>query len=198
MSKAERPVLSAFLDASVLYPSLIRNLLMHLAVAGIVRATWSDEVHREWMANLAASRPDILPKRLERTLQLMKTALPDANVSGHEPLIPTLTLPDPDDRHVLAAAIVGQVEVIVTWNLRHFPAAMVQPHGLEALSPDALVVHLLTQAPTQTRAALEALRVSLRRPPYTLETLLSRLEQVGLVRAVAELRREPPPYTNSD
>lgn len=82
-------------------------------------------------------------------------------------LIPAPTLPDPDDRHVLAAAIAGEAELTVTWNLRDFPVDRMQERGLEVVSPDDLVSRLIQEAPEVTRTAIEALRLSLRRPVYT-------------------------------
>jgi hypothetical protein len=96
-----------FYDANVLYPAELRNLLMHLALVGVFRAKWSADVHEEWMSSLLANRPDLTRKKLERTRQLMDKAAPDALVTGYEHLIPGLVLPDPKDRHVLAAAIRG-------------------------------------------------------------------------------------------
>ena len=95
----------AFFDANVLYPSGLRNFLMHLALTGIFRAHWSQEVHDEWIRNLLRNRPDITRDKLERTRRLMDQAAPDALVTGYESLIDSLELPDRDDRHVLAAAI---------------------------------------------------------------------------------------------
>lgn len=115
----------------------------------------------------------------------MDAAVPDAQVEGDQSLIETLTLPDPDDRHVLAAALSGEVDVIVTWNLRHFPEALLPP-SLEAITPDELVCRLLKLAGPDTRRAMETLRISLKNPTYSWPGLLDRFSQVGLVQT-AEL-----------
>ncbi|GHF53904.1 putative nucleic acid-binding protein [Deinococcus metalli] len=182
-----RPLV-ALLDASVLYPSLTRNLLMHLGTAGIIAARWSDAIHDEWMTNLLADRPDLTPERLQRTLGLMRQALPDATVQADEAVTTRLVLPDPGDRHVLAASLGAGADVLVTWNLRHFPAAVLEPHGLEAVTPDELVSRHLDAAAVETRAAVEALRQSLRRPPYSWTALVDRLEAVGLTATAHRLR----------
>jgi PIN domain len=179
-------LLTALYDASVLYPSLTRNLLIHLATSGLVAARWTEQIQDEWTRNLLQDRPELTPERLARTRRLMDAAVPDAEVDGHQSLIETLTLPDLDDRHVLAAALFGKVEVLVTWNLRHFPEALL-PLGLEAVTPDELVCRLLALAPQETRQAVEALRVSLRNPPYSWSGLLERFGQVGLVRTAEDL-----------
>ena len=122
--------LTALYDASVLYPSLTRNLLVHLATSGLVAARWTEQIQDEWTRNLLLDRADLTPERLARTRRLMEVAVPDAHVVGYQPLIETLTLPDPDDRHVLAAAIFGEVDVLVTWNLRHFPEEAMVSSGI--------------------------------------------------------------------
>ena len=96
---------TAFYDADVLYGSQLRNLMMHLAMTGLFRARWSDAVHEEWMTRLLENRPDLTREKLERTRMLMDKHAEDALVTGYEDLIEGLRLPDPDDRHVLAAAM---------------------------------------------------------------------------------------------
>ncbi len=99
-------------DANVLYPAELRNLLMHLAMTGLFRARWSAGVHEEWITALLRNRPDLSREKLERTRKLMDKHAPDALVTGYEDLIEGLQLPDPGDRHVLAAAIRGRADVI--------------------------------------------------------------------------------------
>jgi hypothetical protein len=94
---------TAFYDASVLYPSELRNLLMHLTLTGLCRAKWSAAVHEEWIRALLRNRADLTREKLERTRMLMDKHATDAVVTGYEELIEGLRLPDPDDRHVLAA-----------------------------------------------------------------------------------------------
>ena len=95
----------AVYDASVLYPSTTRDLLIRIAQAGLVQARWTDAILDEVFTNLAKNRPDLNPVKLGRTRELMAGAIRDVLVVGYEPLIDALDLPDPDDRHVLAAAI---------------------------------------------------------------------------------------------
>jgi hypothetical protein len=83
-------------------------------VDGVFHAKWPADVHEEWMSSLLANRPDLAREKLERTRQLIDKAAPHALVIGYEHLIAGLTLPDPKDRHVLAAAIRGGASVVVT------------------------------------------------------------------------------------
>ena len=109
---------TAVLDACVLFPAPLRDLLMSLADEGIYGARWTAQIHDEWVRNLSAKRPDLDRQKLQRTASLMNEVVEDALVENYEYLIPTLELPDPDDRHVLAAAIVGHADAIVTFNLK--------------------------------------------------------------------------------
>jgi hypothetical protein len=131
----------------VLYPADLRNFLMHLALIGVFRAKWSAEVHEEWIRNLLANRPDLTRAQLERTRQLMDKAAPDALVTGYEHLIPKLALPDPDDRHALAAAIRAGATVIVTCNLGDFPPYLLREFDIEAQHPDEFILRLLDLVP---------------------------------------------------
>jgi predicted nucleic acid-binding protein len=107
-------------DANVLYPNTLRDLLVRISQAGLVQAKWTNEILDEMLRALSRNRPDIPPDKLDRLRQLMNEAVRDCLVSGYEPLIEGLKLPDPADRHVLAAAIKAGAQVSVTSNLKHF------------------------------------------------------------------------------
>lgn len=126
-------------DACALYGNEVRDLLMR-AISGMVRAHWSDKILDEAFGSLKADRPDLSPERLAITRQRMNDAIPGALVTGYEGLIESLTLPDPGDRHVLAAAIAAGAMVIVTNNLKDFPAKTLEPFGIEAKTPDDFVL----------------------------------------------------------
>ena len=112
---------TALYDSCVLYPAPLRDLLMWLGLSDLCRPRWSNDIHEEWIRSVLANRPDITRERLERTRDLMNSNVRDCLVTGYEPLIDGLTLPDADDRHVLAAAIRADADVIVTFNLTDFP-----------------------------------------------------------------------------
>ncbi|MFN9293122.1 MAG: PIN domain-containing protein, partial [Planctomyces sp.] len=119
-------------DACVLYPAPLRDLLMHVAVTDLYRAKWTDAIHDEWVRNVLKDRPDVKPEQLQRTRDLLNAHVRDCLVTGYETLIDAVTLPDPDDRHVLAAAIRAGADLIVTFNLKDFPEKDLKPYGIEA------------------------------------------------------------------
>jgi predicted nucleic acid-binding protein len=124
--------ITAFLDANVLYPAGLRDLLMRLALQRLFHAKWSDHVHEEWMQSVQRDFPQITRQQLERTRDLMNRYAVDSLVIGFDHQIEQFKLPDPNDRHVLAAAIMGKADVIVTFNLRDFPAKALRPYSIEA------------------------------------------------------------------
>jgi hypothetical protein len=97
--------LTAVLDACVLYPGTLRSFLMYLAVTDLFRARWTNDIHDEWMRNVRKDYPDITQAQVEHIRDLMNTNVRDCLIDGYESMIPAITLPDPEDRHVLAAAI---------------------------------------------------------------------------------------------
>jgi hypothetical protein len=117
---------------------------------------------------------------IERTRLLMEASLDDAMVSGYEPLIETVTLPDADDRHVLAAAIHCGARVIVTANLRDFPREILALHDIEAQHPDAFILGLLTNFPDEVLATMRRLRRGLNKPQMTPAELLAVMSRQGL------------------
>ena len=180
--------LTAFYDANILYPAELRNFLMHLALTGIFRAKWSNAVHEEWISNVLKNRPDLTRQKLERTRHLMDKAALDALVEGYEDLIPGLSLPDENDRHVLAAAIRGGAQVLVTMNLKDFPAEVLQKYEMEARHPDEFILHLIDLAPYVVKDAAETHRQSLKNPPKSIDEFLASLEAQGLPESVTALR----------
>ncbi len=119
----------------------------------------------------------------------MEKAIPDAEVTGYQGLIPSLNLPDPDDRHVLAAAIVGRADVIVTLNLRDFPGSQLQLLGIEPQHPDVFIRHVLDVDLPVTLTAVKAHREALKRPALAPSDSLAMLGRQGLIETVTFLRR---------
>ena len=154
----------------------------------LFRAHWTDAIHDEWISNLHEARPDIPLAQLHRTRAVMNHAVPDALVEGYEDLIPTLNLPDPEDRHVLAAAIHAEAEIIVTFNWKDFPVSILSNCQMEASHPDNFVVQLLQEYPVEVLAALKSQRRRLIRPAQSVEEFLETLARQGLPKTVALLQ----------
>ncbi len=175
-------------DANVLYPSTLRDLLIRVAQAGLVQAKWTDQILNEVFANLTANRPDLDPQKLARTRVLMNRAVRDCLVTGYEPLIEAVDLPDPDDRHVLAAAIKARAQVIVTHNLKDFPSAALEAWDLEAKSADDFILAQIDLSREAVHTAVQRIADSRENPPTTFSGVLAMLERDGLVESAAALR----------
>ncbi len=169
-------------DACVLYPAPLRELLMRLALTDLYRARWSDQIHEEWITAVLRNRPDLSRAQLERTRSLMNAYVRDALVDGYQSLVPALELPDPNDRHVLAAAIKCGADLILTFNLDDFPEQALTIHGLGACHPDLFLVDQLNLDAERVCMAMRQHRASLKNPPKTVEEYLTTLEGQGLSR----------------
>lgn len=178
---------TAFLDASVLYPAPLRDLLLELAVADLYQAKWSNAVHEEWIKALLRTRGDLTRERLERTRDLMNYHVRDTLVADFEDLIEVLTLPDPDDRHVLAAAIKGRADLIVTINLKDFPANVLGRWGIEAQHPDEFLTHQFHLSQPTFLQAVKTVRLRLKNPPKSIDEYLNTLRAHGLLATVSEI-----------
>jgi predicted nucleic acid-binding protein len=175
-------------DACVLYPAPLRDLLMHLAITDLYRAKWTNEIHNEWISSVSSDRNDIDRKFLERTRDRMNMSVRDCLVENYQYLIPTLMLPDTNDRHVLAAAIHSSASVIVTYNLKDFPKKVISMHGIEAQHPDEFLMHLFDLSSDIVCLAVNRHRTSLKSPPKTLEEYLFTLEKQSLKSTVQKLK----------
>ena len=112
------PSFTVVLDACVLYPAPIRDILLSLAAEGLFTAKWSDIIQDEWLRNLLKNRTDLKKVQLNQTIKAMNLAFPDANVENFEELIPIIKLKDKDDRHVVACAIRCNADLILTFNTK--------------------------------------------------------------------------------
>ena len=179
---------TALLDANTLYPAPLRDLLLSLAVDGLYHARWTARIHDEWTRNLAINRPE-LAECLPQLVALMNQSVSDCLIENYEALIDGLVLPDVDDRHILAAAITGHVDAIVTFNLKDFPAEVLGRYNIEALHPDDFVLNQLELRQIDALAAIKAMRARLRHPPQSAADLIATLERAGLAASAAHLRR---------
>lgn len=165
----------AVLDAGVLYSATLRDLFMWLTIRLAFQPKWTDRIHDEWIENLLENRPDLTRAKLERTRDLMNRWGRDWRVDEHEALIDTLTLPDADDRHVLAAAIASNASAIVTFNLSDFPKRTLKPLGIRAVHPDQFLCELFDKDRPLFLETIHEQLNALRNPPHTLDDLLRKL-----------------------
>jgi len=178
---------TAVYDACVLYPAPLRDFLMWLGLSGRFRARWSSQIHDEWKRSVLRDRPDLTADQLNRTSALMDQAIPDALVAGHEALAENLRLPDPGDRHVLAAAIRCGASVIVIFNEKDFPPEALEPFGIEAQHPDLFIDNLFDLDPAAVIAAAQRQRRQLKNPPMTPDAYLDVLLRQGLAQTTQAL-----------
>lgn len=181
---------TALLDACVLYPLAMTDALLSLATAGFFAAKWTTGIEEEWIRALERQRPD-LTGRLTSRRDSMRTAVPDWEVpeSAWAALASGIELPDPGDVHVLAAAIAGHADCIVTSNLKDFPAAALDAYGIEAVDPDTFIINQWDLNPVQAILAFKRMRARRRKPLSTPEDFADALE-IGGLPATAERLRE--------
>jgi predicted nucleic acid-binding protein len=182
----QRP--TAIIDACVLYSAPIRDLLVRVTQADLLHARWTSEIHEEWMRNVLKNNPTLVRGRLERTRSLMDAAVRDCLVTDYDGLIDSISLPDPDDRHVLAAAIKAGAALIVTFNVSDFPSDALGQFGIRVVHPDQLFAELFDVAPDEVCAAVRSQRRALKSPPLSVAELLAKFEQVGLSQTMSRLR----------
>ena len=152
------------------------------------RPRWTMEIHDEWKRNLLKNRDDLSEAQLQRTVELMNQAVPDCLVENYEGFIDSLTLPDPNDRHVLAAAIKCQADVIVTNNLKDFPKEILNQYVIDVQSPDIFLSHLFDLNSTAFCSAVRQQRERLHKPNHTAEEMLSIFYNQGLPLTVNKLK----------
>lgn len=180
---------AALLDACVLVPVALTDTLLRLAEYELYRPLWSARILEEAQRAVTAIHPEVDPERISRRFRQMDAAFPDASLDGWQPLQVSLELPDRDDRHVLAAAIAGRADVIVTANVRDFPAEVLRDYGLEALSPDQFLLDHLDLAPGMVIRAVREQARATQQPALTAEALLGILDRCGVPQFAAELGR---------
>ena len=171
----------------MLYPFHLRNLLVQCAVDRLVEARWTNEIHEEWIRNLSMNNPAIPISHLHAARDLMNAAVPGATVTGYEATIPSIVLPDTNDRHVVAAAVAASASIIVTWNVRDFPTAELRKHGLQKQTPDLFLTRLYDRIPDLTIGAVEGARRNLRRSKVSPGEFVQALRRQKLVRFTTKI-----------
>ncbi len=175
------------LDANVLFPFRKRDVLLRFCQAGLFRARWSEEILDEWTRSLLALKPQLVDS-IQAQLEAMRRAFPEASVTGHEPLIEALALPDADDRHVLAAAIRCGAQLIITDNLKDFPEDTLSEFAIEAIDADEFLSRTFDLYPEAAIEALKMMRQSYRNPPFSQSEFVFDLTAKGLPKLASRLR----------
>lgn len=174
---------SAFLDANVLHPAFLRASLLWFADARLLRPVWSKDVLEEWRRSVQRRHADMDDTKLDIIQAAFVDQFPDAEVTEYERFIEAVDLPDPNDRHVLAAAIVGRCNGIVTANLKHFPADTLDQFGIEAVHPDDFIVNIIDLDRSKALGACKRHREAMSKSTPTVDEFLERFETVGLIQA---------------
>ncbi|WP_084351126.1 PIN domain-containing protein [Millisia brevis] len=163
------------LDACVLVPQLLNDLLLRVAAEGCYHPLWSPEVLDELRRTLVGALA-IPAERAAARVELMRAALPHASIDDYQGVMDDLHT-DRKDRHVLAAAIRGGSSIIVTANLRHFPVAALEPFGVEARHPDEFLCECLDVDPDAVLIAVDTIVEHNRRPPTSRAELFLALDR---------------------
>lgn len=169
-------------DACVLYPFATRDLLMELAKSGndLFQAKWTEKIESEWVSNLISNRPDLNTQKVQNVTRLMRETIPDCLVKNYETLIPSFKLPDPDDAHVLAAAVRAKAQAIITSNLKDFPADVLSLYDIEAIHPDVFLMNQFDLSNSKVLDAVKTIRARLKNPAMTPREYLERLSSNNL------------------
>lgn len=179
----------AVLDANVLFPFRIRDVLFTFAQEGLFRARITDDIIDEWTRNLIKLKPH-LEASIRQQERAIRTHFAECFVEGYCPLISGLDLPDPDDRHVLVAAIRCSAQVIVTENHRDFPASKLALYDVETLSSDEMLANTYALFRQGGARALRKVRQRYENPPMTPSEFLLDLTKHGLSRLAALARQD--------
>lgn len=175
-------------DANVLYDAAARDLLIRFAMRGLVRVRWTEHILDECFHALRRNRPDFQEDRLVRMRGLMCEAVPDCIITGHEPLVEAIQLPDVGDRHVVAAAVKSDAQAIVTFNTKDFPSESIGRYHLEVIHPDDFFVNQVDLDPVAAVHVIQEMADDLKAPPKTPAEIVAGLEARGLAVTASRLR----------
>jgi predicted nucleic acid-binding protein len=161
----------ALLDANVLWSAPVRDTLLRAAEIGLYRPAWSQRILDEVARSLLEARSDLGQGRVDRLIAQLKVAFPESMTEGYEHLAATMTN-DPEDRHVLAAAVAAHSDVLLTWNVQHFPKEACEPLGIAVQTPDEFLCELWLGDRDAMATVIRQQAADLANPAMELEGLL--------------------------
>lgn len=177
------------LDACVLVPISATDTLLRLAERDLFRPVWSERIVEEASRAVAEIHADFGQARIDRRFANMNAAFEDAMITGWEPLVDSLVLPDADDRHVVACAIAASADAIVTNNIRDFPPETLDALDIEVIKFDDFLLDLIDHTPEDVVAVITQQVRDARHPPLTSAAVLEHLAAAGAPAAAHELAR---------
>jgi predicted nucleic acid-binding protein len=163
--------MTVVLDANVLFPQYLCDLLLSFADAELFRPVWSKLIHDEWMQNVIEKNRGIDPERIKRRQDMMDKAFPDACVSITDQQVEEIEDVHIKDRHVMAAAKIVHADGILTFNHKDFPKAAQRRYGVPILHPDDFVCDYFDRHEMMTLDILRRLRAKLKKPAIDAEDL---------------------------
>ncbi len=178
---------SVVFDPRVLYPAPLRDTLMRMALADLYKAHWTDQSHDTWISELPPNGQHSSEK-IEQIRTLIDANVRDCIVTGYEHVIEGLDLPNPNNRHILAAAIRCNADAIITKNIDDFPEAALAPYDIEALHPDDFIFYQIDMAPVKCCDIFKKQRQALKSPPLNVDSFLTSLLKQELPQSVSKLK----------
>lgn len=180
---------TAVIDANVLFPVVIRDYLIWLSIHDLYTPKWSNKLLDEFTSIFQKKKMDLQPEQISRQVKLINNACPNALVAKYEGLIPSIDLPDENDRHVVAAAIKCNANVIVTNNLKDFPSEYLDSFGLSVVDPDTFIADMIDLSPEKCCDAFREMVLAKNKPPYTEREYLEVLRRNKLTQTAEELEK---------
>ncbi len=177
----------AVLDANVLYDGFLRDLLLSIFAAKMYEAKWTEKITEEWVGHLLENRSTVSEEKIRRTVFKMNAILPSPLVANYEQYIDQVTIPDKDDRHVVAAAMACGAQKIVTWNLADFPNNILKVFGIVAESPDKFIFDILIESPLAVVTIFKEIRERFKAPPLSVSDFFERLNKSRLAMTARHL-----------
>lgn len=177
----------ALLDANVLHPAFLRGAMLWFAEERLYRPAWSADILTEWRRSAQRRHPDISDDKLDQMQAIMSEQFAGAEITGYDAIVGALDLPDVDDRHLLAAAIVGRCHGVITANLKHFPPDKVAPFKMEIVHLDDFIVNIIDLHPSRAVAACKRHRAAMTKSKPTQDEYLERYKAAGLIQAHGRL-----------